>query len=498
MATDFSKCLTEIRCRRIDSYGTGYLIAPDLILTACHVVAKPLDQPPRDSGIEIRTIAHFEKGIPFQNAELVWPSSERWRELSRLDIALLKIAPDTITREVAWPVTLGTEGLSQTREIGVHFAGFPRLMTIEGTENRDTKQVFGEVDLLSGIKQELLEVTFKRPPRKDRDWRGASGAAVFADERMMGVLIVKVVDDLVDFRASRLDAALSDPDFRSRVETSAARTTSPAIVESELNLGRLVCLVNRDPQETSFRTTFRKLLTGEAPPPLCCLIYGGAAHRPDELMQRFASVTIPELRKLRPGETLTFWPINWPGDSGDVAANLATLRGLLWNTLSDQDGSMPPSDFAEFRDRLCDESRPHLFATDLSAAHLTDEGAALLTAWLSFLDSVAACERKLTRAPLHVFLISDVNRSQIETWLKNIPPAKTTLRQPLDELAACRWLDFQDWIGTRVPKVVPAFAAAAAALKDDLEAALEEKVGGPREFSLSDLKHAVRKVKQRK
>jgi hypothetical protein len=234
------------------------------------------------------------------------------------------------------------------------------------------------------------------------------------------------------------------------------------------------------------------MLAGQPARPLCCLIYGEARHRPVELVTRFASVTIPELRKLR--EPLRFWPISWPKSDVDIATNLATLRGLLWNHLSDSDGSEPPAS-SEFKERLSDESRPHLFSTELSASLLTPDGAALWGAWLSFLDSVSSCG--LTRAPLHVFLCSNVNRAQIEAWLKNVPATKETKRHPLDELTACDWIEFDDWISQRVPKIAPAFAAAVARLKDDLEQELESMIGGPGPFTVSDLKQAVRTITKR-
>jgi hypothetical protein len=492
MPADIEDCLTEVRCRSTKGYGTGYLIAPDLVLTALHVVASSLAEPP-PTDIEIRTVAHFRKRIDFQEAKLIWPPAERWAELSGIDIALLEVKPDTITQAAARRIRLGSEGLPRNKELQISFAGFPRLMEIEGTVNRDAKQMFGEAAPISGIKQNLIEITIKgRQAESDEGWKGASGAAVFVDEQIVAVLSVKVVAGMVDFKAMRLDAALADQDFRTRVQSSLPAAPMPLPNQTDLDLGRLVCLVNRDPQEIAFRTAFREMLAGQPARPLCCLIYGEARHRPVELVTRFASVTIPELSKLR--EPLRFWPISWPKSDVDIATNLATLRGLLWNHLSDSDGSEPPAS-SEFKERLSDESRPHLFSTELSASLLTPDGAALWGAWLSFLDSVSSCG--LTRAPLHVFLCSNVNRAQIEAWLKNVPATKETKRHPLDELTACDWIEFDDWISQRVPKIAPAFAAAVARLKDDLEQELESMIGGPGPFTVSDLKQAVRTITKR-
>jgi hypothetical protein len=348
------------------------------------------------------------------------------------------------------------------------------------------------------VKKHLLQITAKgKQAASDQGWKGASGAAVFVDEQIVAVLVVKIVNGMVDFHPTRLEAALADADFSRRVSAFCSGAGRPQLPEPTLDLNRLVCLVNRDTQDAAFRTAFRPLLSGHPTQPLCCMIYGEARHHPAELVARFASVTIPELRKQRSREPLRFWPISWPKGDLDVLANLATLRALLWNHLSDQDGTEPPDAPCEFNKRLCDESRPHLFCTELSPVQLTVEGTALWGAWLAFLDSVSTCG--LTRPPLHVFLVNNVNRAQVEAWLKQVPPTKQTKHRPLDELDVCDWLDFNDWIDRRIPRIVPSLAIATARLKDDLEQELERIVGQPAPpFTVSDLKEAVRNIAKRR
>jgi hypothetical protein len=489
-------CLTEVKCETTHGYGSGYLIAPDLVLTVCHVISELKAPLPPDLKIEIRTIAHFNKGIPYQGAKLIWPAPGRWHQLAELDIALLEITADEITRAAARHVRLGADGLSRDKELQIYFSGFPRLGANPDTEARDVKQKFGEVALMSGVKQNLIEITIKgRPANSNEGWRGVSGAAVFAHDQIIAVVTVKVEDDMVDFKAMRLDAAMRDQDFCDRVKSSQAALAARTVVESKLDLDRLVCLVDRDPQDGSFRTAFSKLLAEKQGRPLCCLIYGGAKHRPADLADRFSLVTIPELRKLKPGAGPRFRPISWPTSNNALSANLETLRAQLWNFLSDQDGSEAPAEPAAFKDRLSDEGRPHFFVTALAPVHLTNENAALWSAWHSFLDSIAACE--LTRPPLHVFSVFDATRPQIDDWLKQVSPTKVTVRHVLDELGHCQWFDFGEWIGQRVPKVVPALAAAAAELRDDLEGELEAIVGGQNEFTASDLKKVVRNLSKR-
>jgi Trypsin-like peptidase domain len=499
MSADSENCLTEVSCKTTAGYGTGYLITPDLVLTACHVISDKLKAPlPPNLEIVVRTIAHFRKGVPYQGAKLIWPPPARWQELAELDIALLKITPDETTRAAARHVDLGDDGLPRDKELQVYFSGFPRLAANPKTEARDAKQIFGDVALMSGVKQNLIEISVNgKPAKSDEGWSGISGAAVFAQAQgqIIAVVNVKIVDGMVDFNAMRLDAAMRDQDFRDHVKTSLATIAAKTAVEFKLDLDRLVCLVDRDLQDGAFRTAFSKVLAKNQVRPLCCLIYGAIKHRPADLADRFSLVTIPDLRKLKPGTGSRFRPIAWPSRSIDLSANFESLRAQLWNMLCDQDGSEPPSDPAAFKERLSDESRPHFFVTALGPAQLTIESAALWSAWLIFLDSIAACE--LTRPPLHVFSVSDVTRAQIEDWLKHVPPTKVTVRHALDELGACQWFDFGEWIGQRVPKIVPELAAAAAELQDDLEGELEEIIGGQNDFTASDLKQVVRKVSKR-
>ncbi|CAL77009.1 conserved hypothetical protein [Bradyrhizobium sp. ORS 278] len=496
MPGDIETCLTEVRCKTTSGYGSGYLIAPDLVLTACHVIADLTRSPPDDLDIDIRTIAHFNARLPFQKAKLIWPPPARWQELADLDIALLEITPDPVTKKAAQPIHFGTDGLPRDKMLQISFAGFPRLMTIRNSDNRDVRQLFGEAAPATGVKQNIytIDINKGRPAKSDEEWKGASGAAVFSQGQLIAVLTVKIVDGMDDFSAMRLDAALRDPDFRQRVAASQAAISTKGAAESNLNLGRLVCLVDRDPQDSAFRTAYRKLLDDRRVRPLCCLIYGGARHRPIDLADRFALVTIPELRKLRPGETSPFKPINWPSSEVDVTNGLATLRALLWNVLCDEDGSEVPVEPAAFRERLCDESRPHFFVSELSPTQLTAESAVLWSAWLAFLESVAVYE--LSRPPLHIFLVTDATRAQIEAWLKQITPAKEVALPSFAELGACKWIDFGEWIDRRVPKIVPALAAEATQIKDDLESELDQMLGGPREFTASDLKTVVRKVRR--
>jgi hypothetical protein len=495
MPGDIAGCITQVRLTGTKSYGSGYLIAPDLVLTACHVVTKSqTDPPPADLGVEIRTIDHFHHNVDFQKATLVWPPRDRWPDLARYDVALLEITPDAVTRAAARPIKLGVDGLAQDQLTRVQFVGFPRLMKVDNV--RDAKQVFGEVELLSGLLKDLVQITINgRQPTEDEEWKGASGAAVLADGQIIGVLTVKIEQGgLVDFHASRLRIPLADPEFSRRVNASRLHAASTPPV-SDFDLNRLVCLVDRDPQDTAFRSVFRSHLDGQPTQPLCCIIYGEAQHRPTELLARFAAVTIPEMRKLR-GEALRFWPISWPSGNVDAVTGLTLLRKLLWNHLSDEDGSEPPEDCNQFRERLCDESRPHLFSTELTAAHLTAENAALWSQWLSFLDTISAC--KLTRPPLHVFLLTDVSRDAIEGWLRQVPPAKETKQRALDELQSCVWGDFDLWISQRVPKFAPSLAGQVTKLRGDLEFELETLIGGnPGPFTISNLKNAVRALARR-
>ncbi|MEO8335886.1 MAG: trypsin-like peptidase domain-containing protein [bacterium] len=151
------------------SRGSGYLIAPTLVLTAAHVVGDDHD------AIEVRTVASLERGdrtrIP---ATLLRHDAQR-------DLALLEIAAQPVRASTQ----LGT--LSGTIPVPVDAMGFPDATLQNGTS--DTLAVSGDAHPQSGLLHGRLQVRISSlVPQRREDWAGLSGAAVFAGTHLIGVM----------------------------------------------------------------------------------------------------------------------------------------------------------------------------------------------------------------------------------------------------------------------------------------------------------------------
>jgi len=157
-------------------HGTGYLLAPGLALTARHVVDGL-------KATELRLLEADELGFPgrvgaWQKARVAWTSADT-------DLALLAAAKGKPFRELAAATTVGR--LDGRAPVRVHAMGFPRAL-VEPTHS-DVLQLQASVNAWSGARSEalLLDVQTTRPAEDD-GWKGMSGAAVFAGDRLVGVV----------------------------------------------------------------------------------------------------------------------------------------------------------------------------------------------------------------------------------------------------------------------------------------------------------------------
>jgi hypothetical protein len=488
MEAPVEACVTEIRCEKnqIFRVGTGYLICPELVLTACHVIAEAGTRPSEVS-VEVRPLADARSGRSWRSAKVLWPKPEDWSRFFEIDVAVLEIGSDDYTRAIAQPVPLGWGQLRTNRSISVTAVGFPNFKYDSQNNSRDSQQVFGEVAPLSGSKKRLFEIQYKgKRPKPKEDWHGISGAGLFAEGRLIGVVTLEVVGGDIDFKAVRLEAALETPDFHNLISSRESGHNVEICALPQPDLTSLVCLVNRESQESHFRSAFNNLLSSAQSSPLSCLVVGQTCHRPDELVNRFGLDTIPRLRK-QPNEPTEFRPIAWPRRVLDPVIEFADLRRLLWNFLSDLDENIP-SDNDVFRLRLEDKSRPYLFKSEITAGALSVNQATLFASWLSFWSKLRPTGT--IRPPVHFILITDGQSQDVKSWLNSVPVPDGLERCLLPELDFCYWQDLDEWIDRRIPLWRPSVKLNLRALKDDLEAELE----GPRNFSLAELKKAVRKV----
>lgn len=175
--------------------GSGYRITAQTVLTAAHVV--------RDwSTMRVR----FDAG---QLGE--WSTDVTdVLEVPEVDIALLTIRPPDDSQVV--PALFGCLS-ERDDEIPCSAVGFPlwKLRDSPGGPYRDSAHVVGRVALLANRREGSLEVRVA-PPERDSDpavspWEGMSGAAVFCDGRIVGVISKHYRSDgLGRLAASRADA----------------------------------------------------------------------------------------------------------------------------------------------------------------------------------------------------------------------------------------------------------------------------------------------------
>ncbi|QLE72566.1 NACHT domain-containing protein [Streptomyces rectiverticillatus] len=161
------------------SQGSGYLLAPNLVLTAAHVVGDCAH--PR---------AVVPGGVGQVRCKVVWARDDN----RRCDVALLVGERDLVPEDVAEAFEPLVWGRAYDLRIwpGAQAVGFPHVQRDEAGE-LDTEQVVGSLkpgsNLLSG--RHVLDSEYG-PPQPPSDggspWAGMSGAAVFVDGLLAGVV----------------------------------------------------------------------------------------------------------------------------------------------------------------------------------------------------------------------------------------------------------------------------------------------------------------------
>jgi len=197
--------------------GSGYRVGPGAVLTAAHVVQDA-------AAVRVR----FDADLPGE-----WTASVRSCWVDRgSDLAVLSIAP----RDGEPPVAVarfGRIGADRAAVVATRAVGFPRFK-LKGGDGagdspglyRDSHQADGSAAVLSNRREGTLEVTVS-PPERDPDpavspWEGMSGAAVWAGDRIVGVIAAHHRSDgLGRLAAARLDLAVASLDPGRRAELRA-------------------------------------------------------------------------------------------------------------------------------------------------------------------------------------------------------------------------------------------------------------------------------------
>jgi hypothetical protein len=214
------------------SFGSGRLIAPDLILTAGHVVDYPTRDAPSRAGWKIALIREREKDgrrtAPAHDAELVW------RGKDDLDLALLQL---TDKRRLEPKLTLEFTSHLITRAIGeVLAAGFPEAWASDAEPAHDYS-VSGALRVASQLGPYAWTVLSADKPDAPQGWKGMSGSGVCrlgSDDKLYLFGVVQEVPANFTqgfLKVARISYAFKDAEFLSQLR--AALKAEPALAEFE-------------------------------------------------------------------------------------------------------------------------------------------------------------------------------------------------------------------------------------------------------------------------
>lgn len=218
--------IVEIYVPRGESVGSGYLIAPRLVLTARHVVEAalpgdgPLSPPARRATVEaVRNLAdnqprcrvrQLKRGgnAAFGDAVVVWWSPH-------LDVALLVAVEDVTPAEYVPDLDAD---LSSVDPIEVTAVGFPDADV--NAEVRESRQIKGFVTPLSAAKRDQWVIQIDGGPPSSGSgsaWAGMSGAAVFNySGQLIGIVEADTAPhhpERMELRALPARAFVKEPQF---------------------------------------------------------------------------------------------------------------------------------------------------------------------------------------------------------------------------------------------------------------------------------------------
>ncbi|WP_327006604.1 tetratricopeptide repeat protein [Dactylosporangium sp. NBC_01737] len=212
--------------------GSGTLLSNGLVLTAAHVVA--------GDGVAVSVRRFGDRTL--YPAEVVW---QRWDEAA--DVALVRVEDTVIDPGDLPPLSWGRL-VCDAPDAPVEAVGFPRFRVSGPGDVRETDHLVGRTRPLGLAKSGWLDVAVDSAPKptatsKDSPWGGMSGAALFCNQLLVGV----IAHDQEGFAADRVSAVdtgafADDPQFAALVWPGDPQTR-PGLGPAELTA------LQQDPEE---------------------------------------------------------------------------------------------------------------------------------------------------------------------------------------------------------------------------------------------------------
>jgi len=334
------------------------------------------------------------------------------------------------------------------------------------------------------------------------DWKGFSGASVFAGKHLVGVVTEASVK-YEELKARRIRNALKVPSFRKLVNPAEPTTSPPQ--EERYNLSKLVCLIDRQFQERVLVPELSRVVAGAHRPPLACIVSGADIHAHEELALRFGFETLPKLLRCESSSTLVR-ALDWPqrvDDVGQAVTGLQTGLQLLLN-FSLQDMSNAPTGRAKdmshaaldiWRNKLDQPTAPSILYSELPASSFDAGQRGLFEEWLDFLTAIAATG--LYQARIHVIALcwdaaaeAPPNPApaiaEIRQWTAQLQlDARRSVRVlRLPELERCSWQHLTEWLDASLLRFRPDLLRR----RDWIEDQLSQRLSGPRSFALGEFR----------
>ncbi len=387
---------------RGDSFGSGLLVAPGLVLTALHCVADPeRDWAPRGT-TEVYLLRELAGEPPMERG---WPARILWRAMPSAgrappDIALLGLEEAEDGTPLPRPVR---PGRLRWREPGItpvaaSALGFPKVTTGQALPGGREEGAFpGTANLFSVSRDVLLFASTLIPTQPDwMQWRGLSGGPLFCGDVLVGVMRgvesrflqdrtleaepLSLNDPQNSDLARRLDAIEQGEADAAAVTAAAAEARQAALGEEMKDLFGHIYLIDRD-RETRDANVAIGSHVGRRPVEL--LISGHPADLCDEFFLRLWRDHLPPRRKEESGaEPPT--TVAWPNRSRGAAA----AQDLAYEAMNRLGLESWSYDLATLGAMLAGQPQPGWIALRLPEAP-QPEDLALLAEWRAVWSALA-------------------------------------------------------------------------------------------------------------